>query len=160
MALDYVVYFYADREVVVVPESEIILGQYENFSLDDWRAVENEECVVNVLYNGLAYKACVLQVCLSSFLLFSLMIFCCLFFIFDLLCWYIVHRCGEVLTSLILQVTQAGSDVYDLVGKLRDFILMKKTSLRVLLGMVQRVAPQRRQKLPPLDVSCIYFSSR
>lgn len=53
------------------------------------------------------------------------------------------------------QVIEAGRECFGLVGKLRDFIHHKKANVKVLLGMVQRVAPPRRQTLPPLDVS--YF---
>lgn len=60
--LEFLVYFYADREIVVAKASDIVLGEYTNFTLDDWRAHSDQQCVVKVLYNGMPYDACVLQV--------------------------------------------------------------------------------------------------
>ena len=34
--MQYIVYFYVDQSVAIVPKKRIILGQYENLSLSDW----------------------------------------------------------------------------------------------------------------------------
>lgn len=56
------VYFYDDREIVVVPECNVISEAYGQYTREDWMHSGNSECRVSVLYNDILYDACVLQV--------------------------------------------------------------------------------------------------
>ena len=79
--MQYMVFFFADEEVVVANEEDVILGEQEGFSLDDWRRAG--ETRVKVLYGDDCYDACVLQVrtCLHAYLIGRLLIFFILYFL-------------------------------------------------------------------------------
>ena len=63
LQMHYLVYFYCDEQIVYVDDEDVVLGEYESYSLDDWQrlpvAVEPK---VRVVYDNIIYDACVLQV--------------------------------------------------------------------------------------------------
>ena len=60
--MQYLIYFYKDKQIVVTSADDVFLGEYEGYTLDDWRSNAHQECVVKVVYGGECYQACVLQV--------------------------------------------------------------------------------------------------
>lgn len=66
--MQYLVHFYCDKQVVIMNEKDMLLDEFDGFSLEDWRNTGPEECRVNVIYGEeeKVYTACILQVSFSS----------------------------------------------------------------------------------------------
>lgn len=47
---------------MVVEGNDVGLGEFQDFTGEDWLAHKDQECIVSALYNDRIYKACVLQV--------------------------------------------------------------------------------------------------
>lgn len=65
--MQFMVYFYKDREIIIISEDDLISEIYHNYTMDDWEKTGNKECRVKVLYNDEIFDACVLQVSESFF---------------------------------------------------------------------------------------------
>ena len=62
--MKFVVYFYEDKAVEELEEDDVILGNFAEYQLEEWKKAH--ECMVKAIYNGEVYDACVLQVCVQS----------------------------------------------------------------------------------------------
>ena len=66
--MKYLVYFYKNNpehmrmQVVLLSESQLILGEYHEWSLEDWRQLREEEVKVRAIYDDDVYLACILMV--------------------------------------------------------------------------------------------------
>ena len=60
--MQYMVYFYIDKEIIIAPEEDVFSDKYAEYSSEDWLREGNKECRVMVLYKDQQYEACVLQV--------------------------------------------------------------------------------------------------
>lgn len=60
--MNYITYFYLDKEVALLPESDVMLGDYENFSLEDWKQFGDKDAKVMAIYDNEPYDACVIMV--------------------------------------------------------------------------------------------------
>ena len=63
--MQYLIYFYKDKEIVVAKAEDIFLGEFEGYSLLEWKNSRGE-CRVKVVYGEECFDACVLQVGLKS----------------------------------------------------------------------------------------------
>lgn len=58
--MQFIVFFYEDREIVILEEEDVFLGEYAKFTRSDW--LKPGEYKVRALYNDNIYDACILQV--------------------------------------------------------------------------------------------------
>ena len=134
--MQYLVYFYKDKQLVVVDSDDVFLGDFEEFSLKDWQQHSDEECVVKVIYGDDCYEACVLQVSLLQHFLLE----------------YFDPQAS--LTKLKqFQVIPDDEDLTAYLVKLRSYQERKRLKLSSLLKLVNRVKDKKRSKMPPVDVS-------
>lgn len=62
--MKFVVYFYSDREVLELPDTDIITE--DNWNFEDWKRSGEQEVRVKAYYNDEVYEACVLQVSIKA----------------------------------------------------------------------------------------------
>lgn len=60
--MKYIVYFYSDRQVVLLEEEDVILGEYKNLSLEQWRNFGEDEVEVQAIYVDDAFRASLLMI--------------------------------------------------------------------------------------------------
>lgn len=61
--MKYLVYFITDKQIVLLEEEEVMLGNYESFSLEDWKSHPMNEIVhLKATYDDEIYDAALLQV--------------------------------------------------------------------------------------------------
>lgn len=61
--MEYIVYFECDRQIVQLAREDVFLGEYENFSWQEWEAVRQDEMIkLKAVYNEDVYDAWLLQV--------------------------------------------------------------------------------------------------
>ena len=61
--MKFIVFSYEDDEIFCVPQEDVNLLDYSNFSLEDWSNLPlTSEARVRVVYDSEVYEACVLQV--------------------------------------------------------------------------------------------------
>jgi hypothetical protein len=61
--MEFIVKFVADGEIVQLTEEDVLLDQFEAYSLDDWCTVDTTQPILlKCLYNDDIYKAWLLQV--------------------------------------------------------------------------------------------------
>ena len=58
----YLVYSYDDAQVVLLEETDVLLGQYSDLSVDEWKKFGEEEVKVRAVYGDEVYAACLLMV--------------------------------------------------------------------------------------------------
>ena len=61
--MKYIVIFRKDRQIIEVPQEDVLLGEYEAYTPDDWMREHEGPFRVSVIYDKTFYAAAILQVC-------------------------------------------------------------------------------------------------
>ena len=57
-----IVYFYTDQTVALIPSANCNLGEFENFSISNWKNVKSDIAYITVVYDNCVYHCSVLVV--------------------------------------------------------------------------------------------------
>ena len=57
-----IVYFYTDQTVALIPSEDCNLGEFEDFSISDWKNLKSDIADITAVYDNCVYRCSVLMV--------------------------------------------------------------------------------------------------